>query len=99
MDDVAGLAHGVDRGRALAVPDQIGIAIVLEDRHAILLRQSEHLGAARLRQDRAGRVLHRRDGVDVFWRDAVLLELSERFRQRVDPDTMVVERDTDRVDT
>ena len=34
------LAHGVERGRALAVPDQVGIAIVLEDRHAILLRRA-----------------------------------------------------------
>ena len=41
-------AHGVDRGRALAVPDQVGVAIVLEDRHAVLLRQFQQFEAARL---------------------------------------------------
>ena len=42
------LAHGMDRGRPLAVPDQVGVAVVLENRHAVVLRQSEQFGAARL---------------------------------------------------
>ena len=47
VDDVAGLAHGVERGRTLAAPDQVGIAIVLEDRHAVVFGQ---LAAARSRR-------------------------------------------------
>ena len=93
MDDVAMLAHGVDRGRALAVPDQVGIAIVLEDRHAVLLRQLQHLGAARLGHDGAGRVLHGRDGVDVFRRDAAALVVGQRGRQRIHPHAVLVERE------
>ena len=48
MHDAAGPAHGVDRGRPLAVPDQVGIAVVLEDRHAVRLGQLQQFGAARL---------------------------------------------------
>ena len=91
-------AHGVERGRALAVPDQVGIAIVLEDRHAVLLGRAEQLGAALLRHDGAGRVLHGRDGVDVFRPDAAALEVVERGRQRVHPHAVAVERNADRVD-
>ena len=91
-------AHGVDRGRALAVPDQVGIAVVLENRHAILLRQLQQFGAARLRHDGAGRILHRRDGVDVFRRDAAALEIGERCGQRVHPHALAVEWNADRVD-
>ena len=32
----------------MAVPDQVGVAIVLEDRHAILFGEFEELGAPRL---------------------------------------------------
>ena len=98
MDDAAVPAHRIERGRALAVPDQVGIAIVLEDRHAILCCELQELGAARLRQDGAGRVLHGRDGVDVFRRDAMALEVGERGRQRVHPHPLLVKRDADRVD-
>ena len=70
MDDAAGPAHRIERGRPFAVPDQIGIAIVLEDRHAILRCELQELGAARLRHDGAGRVLHGRDDVDVYRLDA-----------------------------
>ena len=85
MDDAAVLAHRMERGRALAVPDQVGIAVVLEDRHAVLLRQLQQFGAARLGHDGAGRVLHGRDGVDVFRRDAAALQVGQRRRQRVHP--------------
>ncbi len=37
MDDVLRLAQRIDRRRALAVPCEVGVAIVLDDRHAILL--------------------------------------------------------------
>ena len=47
VDDAAVLAHGVERRRPLAVPDQIGIAVVLEDRHAVLLGEPQQLVPAR----------------------------------------------------
>ena len=88
----------MDRGRALAVPDQVGIAIVLEDRHAIGFRKLQELGAAGHRHDGAGRILHGRNGVDVFRRDAAAIEVGERRRQRVHPHPLLVERDADHVD-
>ncbi len=98
MDDVAGLAHGVERGRPLAVPGQVRVAVVLENRHAILLRQAQHFGAAVFGEDGGGRVLHRRDGVDVFRRDALGLEIGERGRQRIHPHAVLVEGNADDVD-
>ena len=89
-------AHGIERGRALAVPDQVGIAVVLENRHAILFGELQEFGAARLRHDGAGRVLHGRDGIDVFRRDAAALEIGERRRQRVHPHALMVQRNADR---
>ena len=98
MHDAAVPAHGVDRRRPLAVPDQVGVAIVLEHRHAVRLRQLQQFGAARLRHDGAGRVLHGRDGVDVFRAHAAALEVVERVRQRVHAHAVAVERDADGVD-
>ena len=98
MDDAAVPAHRVERGRALAVPDQVGVAIVLENRHAVLCGELQELGAARLGHDGAGRVLHGRDGVDVFRRDAAALEVGERRRQRVHPHALMVERNADHID-
>ncbi len=98
MDHAALLAHGIDRGRTLAAPGEVGVAIVFEDRHAIVARQLQHLGAAALGQDRAGRVLHRRDGVDIFRRDAAPLVVGERGSQRIDPDAVLVEGNADGID-
>ena len=78
MNDAAVLAHGIQRRRPFAVPDQIGIAIVFEDRDAVLPGEPEHLVPARFRQDRAGRILHGRDGVDVFGAHAAGFEIVER---------------------
>ena len=84
MDDAGALAHGIDRGWAAAVPDQVGIAVVLEDRHAVLFRQLEQLETALLPHDGAGRVLHGRDGVDVFGVDAAT-RVAPRARPRAHP--------------
>jgi hypothetical protein len=62
-----------------------------------MLRQQK-LGAARLRHDGGGRVLHGRDGVDVFRRDAAGLEIGQRLGQHVHPHALMVERDADRID-
>ena len=98
MDDAAVLAHRMQRRRPLAVPDQVGIAIVLEDRHAVLFGEPQHFVPARFAQDRAGRILHGRDGVDVFRPDAAALEIVERRGQRVHAHAVAVERNADGVD-
>ena len=96
-DDAFAPGHGVERARALAAPDQVGIALVLEDHDAILGGDLQQLGAARLAHDGAGRILHRRDRVDVLGRDALLLQLLELLLQHVEPQALAVERDADHV--
>src|SRR5262245_21145056 len=76
VNDASAPAHGVERGRPPAVPDQVGVAIILENRHVVLFRQAQQLVAALFAQDRAGRILHGRDGVDVFGADAAPLRSS-----------------------
>ena len=97
VDDAAMLAHGVDRRRALVVPDQVGVAIVLEDRHAVLCRQPQQLDAATFRHDGSGRILHGRDGVDVLRPDALALEVGERRGHRIGAHAVAVERHADHV--
>ncbi len=97
MDHALAVRHGVERARPIARPDQVGIALVLEDHHAVFGRELDQLGAARLAHDRAGRVLHRRDGVDVLGLDAFLLQLLELGLQQVEAQALAVERDADDV--
>ena len=54
--------------------------------------------AALFAQDRAGRILHGRDGVDVFGADAAALEVVERGGDSVGSHAVAVERDAHRVD-
>ena len=89
------LAHGVERRRPPAVPDEIGVAIVLEDRHAVLRGEAQQLMPACFAHDRAGRILHGRNGVDVFRPHAAALEVVERGCERVDAHALGVERDAD----
>src|SRR5262244_3673088 len=98
MDHAAGLAHGVERWRPPPAPNQVGVAIVLEDRHAIVLRQPEKLASAMLRHDGAGRILHGRDRVDVLRPDVAALEIGERRRQCLHTHAVLVERNADRLD-
>src|SRR5690348_2114756 len=81
----------MDSGRPLAIPDQIGIAVVLEDRHAIFGREIEKRTPALLRHDRAGRVLHSRDGVDEFRLDVALLQRGQLLRQGIDAHAVAIE--------
>ena len=98
MDHAFAPGHGVERRRPLAAPDQVGIALVLEDHDAVFGGELQQLGAARLAHDGAGRILHRRDRVDVLGLDTLLLQLLELLLQHVEPQAFVVERDADRVD-
>ena len=84
VDDAAALAHGVERRRAAAVPDQIRVAIVLEDRHAVAVGEFQQRAAARLAHDGAGRVLHGRNRVDIFRADAAALVVDKRGLERVE---------------
>ena len=54
--------------------------------------------AAVHRQDRAGRVLHGRDRVDVFGHGPFALQLVEDLRQRVEAQAVIVERRADDID-
>ena len=98
VDHALALGHGVERRRTLAAPDQVGIAFVLEDHDAVLAGESDQLGAALLAHDAAGRVLHRRDGVDVLGRDALLLQLGELLLHHVEAHAFLIERNADHVD-
>src|SRR5262252_9787254 len=98
VDDAAALAHGVERRRPPAVPDEVGVAIILENRYVVLFRQAQQLVTALLAQDRAGRILHGRDGVDVFGADAAALEVVKRGGHGVGPHAVAVERDAHGVD-
>ena len=98
MDDSAARAHGVERGRTLAVPDQIRVAFILEDRDAVVLQQPQQLAPALFSHDRGGRILHGRDRVDVLGADAAALEVRERRRQRIHAHAARVQRNADGVD-
>src|SRR5215469_3489437 len=98
MDHPAMPAHGIERRRPLAVPDQVGIAIVLEYRPAVLRGELEHFAASRLAQDRPGRILHGRNRIDVFRLYAAALERCEGVAERIHAHALAVERDADRFD-
>ena len=85
--------------RRAAAPDQIGVALVLEDRHAILPGKRQHLLAAFQRQDAAGRILDGGDGVDVFRRHALLLQALQRRGQCIHPHAVLIQRHADDVGT
>ena len=86
------------RRRPLSVPDQIGVAIVLEDRHAVFGGEPQQFEPARLVHDRAGRILHGRDGVNIFRPHRARFQIVEHIRQHVHPHAAVVERNADSVD-
>src|SRR5438270_7457061 len=90
--------HRIQRWRTRPRPTQVGIALVLENRDAVLAGQCEQLLAALARQDRAGRVLDRRDRIDVFRYDIFSPEVLEDPSERIDPQAVVIERRADDVD-
>jgi hypothetical protein len=99
VDDAAAVAHGVERWRPPAVPDQVGITIIFENRHVVRLREPQQLTPARFTHNRASRILHGRDDIDVFGADAAPLEVIERCGDRVNAHAVIVERNAHRIDT
>src|ERR1700719_4592285 len=97
MDDAAVPAHGVEGRGSAAVPDEISVAVVLEDRDPVGFRQPQELAPALLAHDGAGRILHGRDRVDVFGTDVAALEVVERGGQRIQAQALAVERYADRL--
>src|SRR5262249_45385620 len=63
----------------------------------MLLGQPQQLATARLAEDGASWVLHGRNRVDVFGANATALEIVECGGERVDADTLLIERDAHRV--
>src|SRR6516162_6341790 len=98
MDDLLRI-HRIERWRASAVPGQVCVALVFKDWNTVLSRQCKQLLAALARQNRAGRVLDRRDRVDVFRNDALSLEVIEDPGDRVDLQPLIVQRRANDVDT
>lgn len=92
------LAHGMERRRPLAAPDQIGVAVILEDRHAVFLRQRQEFAPPRFIQDRAGRILHGRNRINIFRADALAPEVFERLRKRIHAHAAAVKRNADGID-
>src|SRR5260221_12523691 len=84
--------------RAVAVPGQIRVALVLEDRDTVLSREREQFLTAPARQDRAGRILDRGYRVDVFRNGSLPPEIVENAGERVDPHSLVVQWCADHID-
>src|SRR5215472_11419513 len=96
VDDLLRI-HRIQGRRARTVPGQIGIAFVFKDRDIMLSRQGEQLLAAFARQDRTGRVLDRRDRIDVFRNDTLALQVLDDPAKSLDLQPFVVERRADNV--
>jgi len=75
----------------LPFPDQIGIAFVFEDRHAILLAQTEHLAAPCQGHDRAHRILQCGNSIDVLGGNATLAESVKSRGQGVHAHTLFIQ--------
>src|SRR5579872_4521526 len=80
MDDLLRI-QCVERGWRGAVPYDVGIALVLENRNVELPRQPQQLVPPLETEDASSRILHGRDGVDVLRLCPLLLELGENPRQ------------------
>ena len=81
--------------RCAARPHQIGVALILEDRHAVLLCQRDHLVPPVQRHHGPGRVLDRRDGVDEFGPHPLGLQIREDAFQRIHFDAVFIHRHGD----
>ena len=97
VDHPRGIAQRPDRRRPRPLPQEVGVAVVLEDRHAEPLRQLQQLEPAGLGQHAARRVLHRRDRIDVLRPHALALKPRQDLAERVGPDALLVERRPDGV--
>src|SRR5262245_12982718 len=98
MNDVVAFTYSVDRRRTAAVPDQIGITIIFNDRDVIPLGDVQQLPAPFYAHDGAGRILHGRDRIDIFWPDAALFEIGQRILQHVHAEAFAVEWNSHRRD-
>ncbi len=98
MEHVVRRIQGTDGRRPLSFPDQIGIAFVFEDRHAILLAQTKQLTAPRQGHDRARWILQRGNGVNVLGSDTALAEGVKGRGQRVHAHALGIKRDTYNID-
>ena len=98
MDDAAVLAHGVERRRPPAVPDQIGVAIVLEDRHAVCSRRAAAARAGALRSGSCRSDFARSGWCRCISAGRAALEIVERGGERIHAHALAVERNADGVD-
>ena len=73
------------RGWPLGAPHEVGVALILEDRHVEPPRERQQALAAFQPHDRGRRVLHRGNGVDVLRRPALAREAIQGRLERVQP--------------
>ena len=98
MDHPVALVHRRDGRRALARPQKVRVALVLEDRHAVFRREAQELRAARFGHDAAAGILDRRDDIDEFRPHALGRKRGELRGKQVHPHASTVERDAHRPD-
>ena len=96
MDDPRGIER-VERRRRAVLPGEIGVALVLEDRHTVLGRQLQQSVPTLDRHDRAGRVLDGRDRVNELRGDPPALQVLQDLFKSIHADAVVVERGRDDV--
>ena len=83
VQNVVAVVQAIDGRRPLTFPDQVGVALVLEDRHAVFAAEAQHLVTTFHAEHRAGGVLQGGDGVDELGSDAVAAKVGERSGQGV----------------
>ena len=87
-----------DRVLVLALENQVGVALVLEDGHAVFLAQLQHSVTAFHGQHGAGGVLQGRDRVDVLRTHAPVPQVFQRLLQVVHAHAVIVHIDANDVD-
>src|SRR6516162_7533494 len=98
MDDLLRV-HRIERRWARSFPGQVGVALVFENRDTVLAGQGQQRLATIARENRAGRVLHGRDRIDVFGPDPFAPEILDDAGETIDRQALVVERRADDVYT
>ena len=93
VEHAAVLVQGMDRRGPLAAPDQVGITVVLEDRHVVLAGQGQKLQAPLAAHDGARGVLDGRDGEDVLGLAASAFQVGQGGGQPVHAHAAVVQVD------
>ena len=97
MQNVVAVVQAIDGRRPLTFPDQVGVALVLEDRHPVFAAEAQHLVTPFHAEHRTGGVLQGGNGVDELGSDAVAVKIGQRGGQGVHAHAVFVQRHADHV--